>query len=189
MLAGGRSTRFGGDKLATELRGAPLFHHAVLRLAEVCEDVVVVVAPDARDPVLPAGVRVRVARDAIEGRGPLVGLVAGLAETATELALVAAGDMPDLSTAVLLEMLRVAGEVSVDAVALQAGEGFHPLPVVLRAPRAREVARELTHAGERSLRGLLDALRVAVIDESTWHALDPERGTVRDVDEPGDLEG
>jgi hypothetical protein len=45
----------------------------------------------------------------------------------------------------------------------------------------------LLHAGERRLRALSDALRTAVIDESTWLALDPERRTLRDVDEPGDL--
>ena len=28
---------------------------------------------------------------------------------------------------------------------------------------------------------------MAVIDEATWTALDPERATLRDVDEPGDL--
>ena len=45
MLAGGRSTRFGTDKLAAELHGLPLLHHPVLRLAEVCAEVVVVIAP------------------------------------------------------------------------------------------------------------------------------------------------
>ena len=33
----------------------------------------------------------------------------------------------------------------------------------------------------------VDALRVAVIDEPTWHALDPDRATLRDVDVPADL--
>jgi 6-phosphogluconolactonase (cycloisomerase 2 family) len=37
------------------------------------------------------------------------------------------------------------------------------------------------------LRDLLGAMRVAVIDEPTWVALDPGRRTLFDVDEPGDL--
>jgi len=28
-----------------------------------------------------------------------------------------------------------------------------------------------------------------VIDEATWTALDPDRATLRDVDEPADLDG
>lgn len=187
MLAGGRSSRFGRDKLKEPYRGAPLLEHAILRLAEVCREVVVVVAPGAPDPEPPAGARVRVARDPEDGRGPLAGLSAGLAEVRTELALVSAGDMPELSTAVLAEMLRVAGEAQVDAVALREGGTFCPLPAVLRAGPTRETAAALLHRGEGSLRALLGALRLAVIDEPTWLALDPTGATLFDVDRPEDL--
>ena len=187
VLAGGRATRFGRDKLAASYKALPLLHHAVLRLGEVCADVVVVIAPGALDPALPLGATARVVHDRVEGDGPLAGLLAGLEAAQTELAVVAAGDMPELSTAVLLEMLRVAGEAPVEAVALQDGDRFRPLPALVRVAPAREAAHALLHAGERSLRSLLQALRTAVIDEATWTALDPGRGTLFDVDEPGDL--
>jgi molybdopterin-guanine dinucleotide biosynthesis protein A len=188
VLAGGRSTRFGSDKLVATLDGIPLLHHPVLRLAEVCREVLVVVAPGSEDPALPLAVPVRVVRDATEGEGPLAGVLAGLTETVTDWALVAGGDMPDLRTAVLLEMLRVAGESGVDAVALQDGDRLRPLPLVLRSAPAREAAHALLHSGERRLRALPEALRTAVIDEATWVGLDPERATLRDVDEPDDLD-
>lgn len=179
--------RFGGDKLVAVHRGLPLLQHAVLRVGEVCPEVVVVIAPEAAEPAVPPGSNVRFVRDAREGEGPLAGLLAGLESVTSELAIVTGGDMPDLSTAVLLEMLRVAGEVAVDAVALQEGDRFRPLPALVRVAPAREAAHSLLHAGERSLRSLLEALRIAVIDEPTWTALDPDRGTLFDVDEPGDL--
>jgi molybdopterin-guanine dinucleotide biosynthesis protein A len=96
--------------------------------------------------------------------------------------------MPSLSIPVLLEMLRVASEAPVDAVALREGDRVRPLPVVVRVDVARDVAHALLHDGERSLRRWLQAVRVAVVDEATWTALDPERGTVLDVDEPSDLD-
>jgi hypothetical protein len=52
-----------------------------------------------------------------------------------------------------------------------------------------EAAHALLHAEHRALHDLLDALRVAVIDEATWVALDPARRTLFDVDEPSDLDG
>lgn len=162
-------------------------HHAVLRLGEVCAEVVVVIAPDAPEPTMPVGSNARFVRDAREGEGPLVGLLSGLEAASTALAVVAGGDMPDLSTAVLLEMLRVAGEVPVDAVALQDAGRFRPLPSLVRVAPARDAAHALLHEDERSLLSLLQALRTAVIDEATWTALDPSRGTLHDVDEPGDL--
>jgi hypothetical protein len=59
----------------------------------------------------------------------------------------------------------------------------------LRTWPAADAAHSLLHAGRRRLRDVLDALRTAVIDEATWTSLDPDRRTLRDVDEPGDLPG
>jgi molybdopterin-guanine dinucleotide biosynthesis protein A len=187
VLAGGRSRRFGTDKLAVPYRGSPLLQHAVTRVAEACGDVVLVIAPGARAVTLPPGLSVRLAHDELEGEGPLAGLAAGLGHVLTEHALVVAGDMPDLSPAVLSEMLRVAREAPVDAVALQDGPRFQPLPCVVRVKPAFANARTLLRTGERALRPLLESLRLAMIDESTWTALDPSRGTLRDIDEPDDL--
>lgn len=187
VLAGGRSSRFGRDKLSEPYRGVPLVHHAVLRLGEVCDEVVVVLAPGSPEPTLPIGVPVRIARDALEGEGPLAGAYAGLLAVRSDLAVLAAGDMPDLRTPVLLEMLRVAEETPADAVALRDGDRFRPLPCVLRSAEALDAAHTLLHAGERRLRTLLSALRLFEVDEPTWTALDPERRTLLDIDEPGDL--
>jgi molybdenum cofactor guanylyltransferase len=189
VLAGGRSTRFGpDDKLDAPFAGMPLLHHAVLRLAEVTGDVVVVIAPDAPEPAMPPGAPVRFARDPLADEGPLAGAAAGLAAVDRDLAVLAGGDMPELSTPVMLEMLRVASEAPVDAAALGEGDRFRPLPVVVRTEPGRSTAHALLHGGERSLRAWLQAMRVAVIDEATWTALDPGRRTLRDVDVPADLE-
>ena len=62
VLAGGRSTRFGTDKLAQTYRGMPLVHHAILRLGEVCSEVVLVLPPGGLERPPPIGVEVRVAQ-------------------------------------------------------------------------------------------------------------------------------
>lgn len=181
--------RFGADdKLAVIYEGMPLLHHPVLRLAEITGDVIVVLAPEGAEPAMPPGAPVRFARDSRAGEGPLAGAVAGLAAIDRELAVLAGGDMPGLSTAVILEMLRIAGEAAVDAVALQDADRMLPLPVVVRAGPARDVGHALLHRGERSLRAWLRAMRVATIEHATWTAIDPGRQTLRDVDEPGDLD-
>lgn len=146
----------------------------------------VVLAPGADAAGLPPGVRA--AFDPTPGEGPLAGLQAGLlAAAAADLVVVVGGDMPDLQTPVLREMLRVAKEARADAVALQDGDRARPLPCVLRPAPAADVVHSLLHAGRRRLRDVLDSLRAAVIDEPTWTALDPARRTLFDVDEPGDL--
>lgn len=146
-----------------------------------------VLAPGASEPALPVGVAARFARDREEGQGPLAGASAGLFAARAELAVLAGGDMPEVSTAVLLEMLRVAREAPVEGVALRDGDRFRPLPSLVRVDRAAELAHALLHGGRRRLRDLLSAMRMAVIDEGTWVALDPTRRTLFDVDEPADL--
>jgi molybdopterin-guanine dinucleotide biosynthesis protein A len=171
-------------------RGATLLDHAVLRVAGFTREVIVVVAPDAVEPSFPPGLSIRVVRDATAGQGPLEGALAGIAATPPGLAFIVAGDMPDVSTAVATAMLRVAAnDPSIQAVALQDGERFRPLPLVVRTAAALPAARALRHDGERRLRALPQALRTAVIDEPTWHALDPDRRSLWDVDTPRDLDG
>jgi molybdopterin-guanine dinucleotide biosynthesis protein A len=188
VLAGGRSSRFGADKLAADVRGQPLLHHPIAVLAEVCDDVVVVLAPDDTGAGLPPGVTI--ANDATEGEGPLAGLHTGLmAAVRSDAVVVVGGDMPSLQPPVLREMVRVLQDAGVDAVALADGDRPRPLPCCLRTWPAADIAHTLLHAGRRRLRDVLDALRTAVIDEATWTALDPERRTLVDVDEPQDLPG
>ncbi|HEY7762434.1 MAG TPA: molybdenum cofactor guanylyltransferase [Actinomycetota bacterium] len=189
VLAGGRSSRFGSeDKLRAEVDGIPLLHHPIRRLDEVTGDVVVVLAPGGPEPPLPAGSGVRIARDVRESEGPLAGALAGLGIVDRELAVVVGGDMPGLSSAVLRAMVGVADETSADAVALQDGDRFRPLPAVVRVTRARTVGERLLRDGERSLRAWLRAMGPTVVEEPVWTALDPERVTLRDIDETSDLD-
>jgi len=188
VLAGGRSRRFGRDKLAEEYEGRPLLHHPVSRLLEVCDRVVVVLAPDASEPPMPIGTSVRFARDAIEDEGPLRGLSAGMEVANAEWVVLAGGDMPDLQPVVLREMFRAGRETGTVAVMLADRGEERPLPCVLRTAPAAEAVDALLEAGRRSLRDLLAAVTSVVIDEPTWTALDPERRTLIDVDEPPDLD-
>ena len=188
VLAGGRSRRFGGDKLAEEIGGRSLLHHPILRLLEVCERVVVVLGADSGEPSMPDRSRVTITRDARPDEGPLRGIAAGLEVTDRAWAAVAGGDMPDLQPDVLREMLRAARETGAVAVALSDGGEARPLPLVVATDRGRDAVATLLDAGERSLRQLLDAVTTVVVDEPSWTSLDPERRTLVDVDEPRDVE-
>ena len=188
VLAGGRSARFGRDKLAEPLGERPLLHHPILALAEVCDVVVVVLAPDAEVPPMPTGVDVTIARDVEPDRGPLAGLAAGLAVATDDVSVVAGGDMPGLQPDVLREMVRACRETGAVAVALSDGGRERPLPIVVGTRPAREAAERLLSDDRRRLRDLLAEVRTVVIDEPTWTALDPERRTLVDVDEQADLE-
>jgi molybdopterin-guanine dinucleotide biosynthesis protein A len=80
ILAGGRSSRFGSEKAAALLDGRPLLMHAYAALTPHCATVAVSAAPGSEAERLAAGVDLPVLHDAPgHPRGPLAGVVAGLA--------------------------------------------------------------------------------------------------------------
>jgi molybdopterin-guanine dinucleotide biosynthesis protein A len=195
VLAGGRSTRFGADKLAVDVGGRPLLHRAILAVATVSDEIVVVIGSDGARPRLPsdAGGKVRVVRDAVADGGPLAGLASGLAAARGRLAIMVGGDQPSLSPAVLGELLLWLGRDGdgppLDAVALVEDRLLRPLPAALRVATVRPIVEMLLEAGSRSLLGLFERLRVGTLEPERWRILDPDGASLRDVDTPDDLPG
>lgn len=193
VLAGGRSTRFGGDKLAADVGGRPLLHLAINAVAGVVGEIVVVVGADAPEPALPPDVPVPVviARDAIAGQGPLAGLAAGLAAASHPLAFLVGGDQPALRPALLRELLlrldAEAGDAQLDVVGLEEDGRLRPLPVALRVATVGPAAGVALAEGTRSLIGLFGRLRAGTLGPDRWRELDPAGDSLRDVDTPGDL--
>jgi molybdopterin-guanine dinucleotide biosynthesis protein A len=193
VLAGGRSTRFGTDKLAVEVDGRPLLQRAITAVAQVADEVVVVAGFGAPESPLLAhvGVPVVVTRDAVAGQGPLAGLAAGLAVASHPLALLVGGDQPALQPALLRELVRRLDARAVDAafdvVALEEDGQLRPLPVALRVASVRPTADAALAGGTRSLVGMFGRLRVARLTPGEWRALDPRGDSLRDVDTRDDL--
>ncbi len=180
VLAGGRSSRFGGDKLALEVDGSPLLRHALDAARAVAAHVVLVGPPPAD---LPADVVVT--REEPAYAGPFAAVVAGLDaldDRATSV-LVLAGDLVD--PAPLLPRLLAAldgsdakGRTVEAAVALDAEARRQPL---LAAYRVDALVGGVSgvDAYHRAAYDLLDGLHVVEVEDLGRHS--------RDVDVPADL--
>lgn len=189
VLAGGRSSRFGSDKLAAQLGGRPLLAHALEAAAAVADEVVVVAAPDATPELPPLAVPARVVHDPEAYGGPLVGALAGARAARGRRIVVVAGDMPSMASAVLRALLEAVGDEDPQLVHLgrEAEVRPQPLPFAALTEAVRLAAPARLAEGDRSLRGLLAALGAVAIPEAAWRALDPGGETLRDVDTPADL--
>jgi len=184
VLAGGRSSRFGRDKLAEPIDGRSLLEHAIETVRPFATEILVVVAPGT-EPAVARDVLLVHDRAAFEG--PLAGLLAGLAAAGEAVALVTAGDMPHLVAEVVERLLAGVDEDGREAAVLDHAGRARPLPLVVRRDPARAAATRLIGAGERRLGALLDVLPTAVIAELTWRPLDPDGRSLRDIDTPDDL--
>lgn len=193
VLAGGRSTRFGGDKLAALVAGRPLLHRAIDAVADVADEVVVVLAPDTPVPSLPDRLAppITIARDVVARKGPLAGLAAGLAVATHPRALLVAGDQPLLRVAVLRALLDEHWDPGrpdgLDVVALEDGDSLWPFPVALRVATVRPATSAALAGTDLRLFTLFGRLRVARVPEARWRALDPGGDSLRDVDTRDDI--
>jgi molybdopterin-guanine dinucleotide biosynthesis protein A len=185
VLAGGRSSRFGRDKLAEPMiDGRSLLEHAIGAVRPLASEVLVVAAPGGAPRI---SADVRLVHDPSPFEGPLAGLRVGLAAAQADVALVTAGDVPDLSRRVLQALLDELDAAGAEAVVLDHEGRARPLPMaVLRQP-ALAAATRLIEAGERRLGALSEALATVVIAEAAWRSLDPDGTTMRDVDTVDDL--
>ena len=187
VLAGGASRRFGRDKLAEPVRGRSLLDRAIAAVAAVADDVLVVGAAGPEALATPADTTVRRIPDALPGEGPLAALPGALREARHGVAIVVAGDMPDLVPSVLDLLLTNVEHGGSRAAVLETTGSPAPLPVAVDVAAGELGARVSLTAGESSLRALLARLVPEVVPASTWRALDPAGATLRDVDSEEDL--
>lgn len=180
VLAGGRSTRFGSDKLAVEVDGSPLLRHAVDAAREAAAHVVLV-GPAPAD--LPADVVVT--REDPPFGGPFAAVVAGLdvLDERASVLLVLAGDLVDPAPLLprllaALERTDAKGRVAEAAVALDDEARRQPLLAAYRVDALLGGVAGVD-AYHRSAYDLLDGLRVVEVDDLGRHS--------RDVDSPADL--
>lgn len=189
VLAGGRSSRFGGDKLAARIGDSTLLELAVAAVAAVSTEVIVVLAAGDERELPAASVPIGRAVDPEPFGGPLVGLLAGLEAAREPVAVVVGGDMPTLAPDVLRLLIRAlsAREGSRDAAVLVQRGHARPLPCAVRNGTATQAARRLLGEGERSLRALIRSINTLSVAEADWRPLDPTAATLLDIDVPGDL--
>jgi uridine kinase len=186
ILAGGRSSRFGRDKLAEPIDGRPMLHHVIDAVRGVVTEVIVVAAPGSTPALLS---NVRLVHDPRAFEGPLAGLATGFAQLdpAVERVIVVGGDMPSLVPGVLGDLIKsLDGH---DAAVLADDRGPRPLPMAARRSAIGPVVERLLDDGERRLRALLhDAdIDVDVIPPRIWRRNDPDAATLLDVDVVADL--
>ncbi len=129
LLAGGRSSRMGRDKALLELGGRSFVEIGLEKLRVACREVRLL----GNDPAL-GRFGAAVVPDAIAGRGPLGGIVAGLEVSESEWNLFLAVDVPFVPVEAL-KMLLVASRAD-GAMCVMAEAFGQPQPLVAVYARA-----------------------------------------------------
>ncbi len=193
VLCGGESTRMGRPKAWLPFGGEPLLARIVRRVSEAAAPVVVVAAPSQPLPPLPP--HTMLVRDAVSGRGPLQGLLAGLLAIAphAERAFVATTDAPFVHPAFVRRVASMCTDGILDACVPRAQGHVHPLAAAYGARVAGAVSAMLARDQLRTM-CLLDEIRTRfageaeLLEDPDLRAADPDLLSLRNINSPEDYE-
>jgi len=191
VLAGGRSTRFGGKEKSLEVvEGKRMICRAVDAISGAVDDVVISVRDERqRDLLSPFLPGYRFVFDEVEGIGPLAGVYSGLREAKGDYAVVVACDMPFISAAAI-ELLFRRAEGHDAAVPRHENGLVEPLHAVYRREPMLEAVRQSIAAGEGRISDPLRRLRdVVYVPSEEILQVDDGRDTFMNVNRAGDMEG
>ena len=178
----GAAERFGSEKLLAKVGERTIIESTVRSLLDGGVDrVVVVSAPDADELRRTVGTMARVttAINRARERGMLSSIQTGLREAHGDPILVLPGDMPYVEPATVASLLRRHQETG--AIVSPRFRGKRGHPVVIPGKYAGEIQGAPEGA---TLHDVLKAHAAERVDMDVY-----DRGVVRDVDVPGDLEG
>lgn len=185
VLAGGRSSRLGRDKVREEVGGKPLLLRTVDAVAFATDEVLLAGDPTGReDLALPADARW--VPDIVPGRGPLSGLQAGLAAARHEFVLMVGCDMPFLNPSVLRFLIGLAP--GHEAVVPRIRGQMEPLHAVYARSNLPIVEALLAkNDGTSRPQDLIARVRVRYVGEEELRSLDPDLRSFFNVNTEEDL--
>lgn len=159
VIAGGRSTRFGGEKAVATFHGEPLLLRAARRLAAACDALAVNARPDTQAAALAHSLEYAVLHDAPgDPDGPLSGVKAALqwaAHQGAQWLAVSPCDVPLLPADLYPRLIAAAGEGAAMAVT---SEGRQPLCAVWPVTALPKVSEALAGGAHPPTWRLLEEL-------------------------------
>ncbi|HEY1272479.1 MAG TPA: molybdenum cofactor guanylyltransferase [Terriglobales bacterium] len=181
ILAGGKSSRMGSDKAFLEIKGRTLLERALETVRSLTPEAIIV---GERSKFASHGT---VVEDVFRDRGPLGGIHAALAASATDLNLVLAVDVPWMETALLKYLVKQARNTDAIVTVPKIDGGWQPLCAVYRRSFAAFAERSLLQ-GQNKIDALFSTMKVFVVDENDLTRRGFSAALFRNLNTPGDFE-
>jgi molybdopterin-guanine dinucleotide biosynthesis protein A len=184
VLAGGRSSRLGHDKVFKTVGDRNLLDLVIDRVIPLSRETILVAASNnslARSDRYPA---LKIVTDIQPGKGPLGGIYTGLLASKSWHNLVVASDMPFLNAGLLRYMIQVATDY--DLTVPRVGDLVEPLHAIYTKNCLEPIEGLLRH-GELPVRQLLTMVRTRYVDAEEIERFDPEHLSFFNINTKADL--
>lgn len=184
ILAGGRSSRFGRNKLLETIGAKSLVQMVIDRLAVLSREIIIVTA-HGEEIHCSSDIKIKTVADIYPGKGPLVGIYSGLIACSNPRAITVGGDMPFLD----VNLLRYMSQLShaFDVVVPRLGNMLEPLCAVY-SKNCLAFLERLLEQNELRISKLFDVVKVRYVEEEEIDKFDPEHLSFFNINTRADLE-
>jgi molybdopterin-guanine dinucleotide biosynthesis protein A len=189
ILAGGSSKRFGQDKGLIMLGGKPLITHALERVYNIVDEILVVISSEPQKTAIANLIKkkTKVTVDRSEAQCPLVGALTGFENAQGEYSLLLSCDTPFASSQITSLLLDLCINKSA-AIPKWPNRFIEPLQAAYHTKSAQIAAEKTLENGKMDMQSMIMLLRgVRYVSTMVLQQIDPKLLTFFNVNTPSDL--
>jgi len=185
ILAGGKSTRFGHDKVLERIGNTSLLEQVISHIDPICKDIIIVTAKGRAFAQLANHPKIKVVGDIFPGQGSLGGIYTGLVNSESFYNLVVAADMPLLNEDLLRYMIKVAN--GYDFTLPRVGNWYEPLHAIY-SKNCIDPIKSILEQGKKVIVELFDYVKVRFVDAKEIDKYDPRHLSFVNINTKEDME-
>ncbi len=184
LLAGGKSSRLGHDKILEKIGEQSLLEKVLSCLESLGKQTIIVTAEERVFPQLKGRQNLKIVYDIYPGKGSLGGIYTGLVTSQTLYNFVVAADMPFLNRPLLQYMIGVSE--GYDYVLPRVNDLFEPLCAIY-SKTCLPAIESMIKKGDMVIINLVDLVKVRYVDAEEIDRFDPKHRSFFNINTRQDL--
>jgi molybdopterin-guanine dinucleotide biosynthesis protein A len=185
ILAGGKSIRFGHDKVLEKIGNTSLLEQVISQVDSLSKDIIVVTAKERSFAQLANHPKIKIASDIFPGQGSLGGIYTGLVKSDSFYNLVVAADMPFLNVPLLRYMIKVSD--GFDFVLPRINNMYEPLHAIYSKNCIAPI-KSIFEQGKKVIIELFKYVKVRYVEAGEVERFDPRHMSFFNINTREDLE-
>ena len=162
VLAGGKSTRFGGiDKAFVPIGGVPMVAKIIERLGKLFDNIIVVTGNPSKYKTLS---RVKAVGDILKNHGPLGGIHSAMVNSNAPFIFVVSCDMPFIDTGIILKQIALIKKFEAEAYVIRVDSIIQPLHAIYCCSLADKLHKFISSSSDHSVMAFLRKLNAGYLD-------------------------
>ena len=185
ILAGGKSTRLGHDKVLETVGNTSLLEQVISRIDPLSKEIIIVTAKERTFTQLASHPKVKIVYDIFPGQGSLGGVYTGLVKSDSFYNLVVAADMPFVNTSLLRYMIGICE--GFDFVLPRVNGLFEPLHAIYSKNCVAPI-ESILNQGKRVIVELFNYVKVKYVEAEEVDKFDPKHLSFFNINTKEELE-